>query len=85
MPKTTVSARHLVTGLAGSRQYSVQAESAEDSIVVTVSSSDGFAASSQGTLFFDIAPDGKATPVQESAMPAAQDVAAAISKGLLKY
>lgn len=82
VPKTTVSARHLVTGLAGSSQYSVQAESAENSVVVAVSSGDGFAASPQGTLLFDIAPDGKATPVQVSTRPAAQDVAAAISKEL---
>ena len=82
VPRTVSSARHLVTGLIGSRFYSVQAMPAQDNLEVTVSFGDDFAASPQGALLFDIVPSGKAVHVHASPLPDAQDVAAEISKGV---
>ncbi|HLA40402.1 MAG TPA: hypothetical protein VJ417_10410, partial [Candidatus Glassbacteria bacterium] len=79
--KTAVAARHLVTGLAGSGNYAVQAKSAGDKFEVNVSLGEDITASAEGTLLFEISPEGKARPVPVKVWPAAQDVAAAISKG----
>jgi len=80
VPKTVARTRHLLTGLAGSSRYSVQAELAETGVEVTVSAGGDITASPQGTLLFDLSPDGKAGPVRVKTMPAAQEVAASLVK-----
>jgi hypothetical protein len=78
LPKTVASTRNLVTGLAGSRRYSIRTKPAEEGVEVTVSFGDDIAASPQGNLLFDISSNGMARPVLMPALPAAQEVAEAI-------
>ena len=77
--KSTGPTRHLVAGLAGSGRYTVRAEVTENGVAVAVLPGKGLTASPQGSLFFDIAPDGRIVPVQTPALPSAQEVAADIT------
>jgi hypothetical protein len=79
VPRTGAQSRHLLTGLDGSKRYSVRTQPAGAEIAVTVSAGDELNASPQGTLLFDLAPDGAAVPVKASPLPAAQDIAAKIA------
>ena len=82
VPRTACNMRHLVTGLLGSRQYSVKAETTGGDVEVTVSFGNDIEASPLGTLFFEIAPEGKVRAVKAKVLPAAQEVAEAISRGM---
>jgi len=54
--------RHLVTGMRqGSYRVSVQAQG--DRVVVTLSPGHGIESSPQGTLLFQVVPDGSVQPV----------------------